>query len=87
MVLFHPFVLVALVIGMSLMLIAPLPLFALKFKSFGWKGNEVRYTFLLLSIGLIPFLQVWAIPLIVFLYLILSVAEALFKKQHHEIQS
>jgi CDP-diacylglycerol--serine O-phosphatidyltransferase len=87
MVLFNPFVLVAFVIGMSLMLIAPLPLFALKFKSFGWKGNEVRYTFLLLSIGLIPFLQVWAIPLIVFLYLILSASEALFKKQHHEIQS
>jgi hypothetical protein len=36
---------------------------------------------------LIPFLHVWSIPLIVFLYLILSVAEALFKKQHHEIQS
>lgn len=86
-VLFNPFVLVAFVIGMSMMLIAPLPLFALKFKTFGWKGNEIRYSFLALSVVMIPVLMVWAIPLIVFLYLILSVAEALFKKQHHEIQS
>ncbi len=33
----------------SILLVCELPLFALKFKHFGWRGNEVRYVFLLSS--------------------------------------
>ncbi|MDX1905269.1 MAG: CDP-diacylglycerol--serine O-phosphatidyltransferase [Thermonemataceae bacterium] len=57
---------------MSYLLVAELPLFALKFKDFSWKNNQIKYIFLILSLILIIFLQFWAIPLIIFLYIGLS---------------
>jgi CDP-diacylglycerol---serine O-phosphatidyltransferase len=57
---------------MSYLLVAELPLFALKFKSFGWKGNEVRYLFLLLSVVLLLGLGILAVPLIIAFYVVLS---------------
>ena len=80
--------LVGLIILMSLLLVAELPLFALKFKHFKWKGNEIRFIFLLTSGILIAFLLAWSIPLIVFLHLILSVIDnKKSKKATDEIQS
>ncbi|WP_340203160.1 CDP-alcohol phosphatidyltransferase family protein [Ascidiimonas sp. W6] len=52
---------------------APIKLFALKFKNSSFKDNAVRYTFLLLSIVLLVVLQFAAIPLIIILYILLSV--------------
>jgi CDP-diacylglycerol--serine O-phosphatidyltransferase len=52
---------------------APVKLFALKFKNTLFKDNAVRYTFLLFSIVLLVLLQFAAIPLIIILYLLLSV--------------
>lgn len=72
---FHPLFMVILILIMSLLLISELPLFSLKFKSFGIRENVIRYTFLLISLILIIAVQVWAISLIVFLYLILSVVQ------------
>lgn len=72
---FHPLFVVILIIIMSLLLISEIPLFSLKFKSFGIRENLIRYTFLLISLILIIAFQVWAIALIVFLYLILSVIQ------------
>ena len=65
--------LLSLVVLFSILLVAEVPLFALKFTSFGWKGNQIRYIFLLLSLTLILLLWVWAIPIIVILYILLSV--------------
>jgi CDP-diacylglycerol---serine O-phosphatidyltransferase len=70
--LIQPAVLIPIILIMSLMLIAELPLFALKFKSFKWKGNEIRYTFLISCGILIPVLRIWSIPIIVILYLLFS---------------
>ena len=47
-------------------------LFALKFKNYAFKGNEVRYIFLILSVIMIIILQFAAIPVIIFMYLGLS---------------
>jgi CDP-diacylglycerol---serine O-phosphatidyltransferase len=58
---------------MSFLLVAELPLLAMKFKSFGWRGNEVRYSFLLVAGGLLLGLGVLAVPLIMALYVGLSV--------------
>lgn len=69
----QPWVLIVIIVVMSLMLVAELPLFALKFKSFGWKGNEIRYVFLITSVILIPILLFWSVPIIILLYLLLSV--------------
>ena len=37
----------------SYLLISEIPMFALKFKTWGWKGNEVKYIFLLTCIPLL----------------------------------
>ncbi len=68
----NPWVLLGLTIIMSLLMVAELPLFAMKFKNFGWMDNKMRYSFLILSLSLLLFLQFIAIPFIVFLYIILS---------------
>lgn len=85
---FNPYFLIGLIVLMSLLLVAEIPLFALKFKHFKWKGNEIRFIFLLTSVILIATLLVWSIPLIVFLQLILSIVDNKYsKKQVNEIQS
>lgn len=65
--------LLSFVVLFSLLLVAEIPLFALKFTSFNWKGNQLRYSFLAASLILIIALWVWAIPVIVILYIVLSV--------------
>ncbi|HLW30401.1 MAG TPA: CDP-alcohol phosphatidyltransferase family protein [Brumimicrobium sp.] len=65
--------LLSLVALFSILLVAEIPLFALKFTSFSWKKNKIRYVFLLISLLAIVLLWVWAIPVIVALYLLLSI--------------
>jgi len=69
------------ILVISVLMVSPLPMFALKFKQYGWKGNEIRYAFLLISLGLIPLFGVWSFSLIVFLYLLFSIIQNTFSKQ------
>jgi CDP-diacylglycerol---serine O-phosphatidyltransferase len=57
---------------MSYLLVAELPLFALKFKNFTWKDNQIKYIFLILSVILLILLKFVAVPIIIFLYVGLS---------------
>ncbi|GGM80885.1 CDP-diacylglycerol--serine O-phosphatidyltransferase [Dyadobacter beijingensis] len=66
---------------MSYALVMELPLIALKFKSFGWKGNEARFVFLGISILLLVTLKILAIPAILIIYVLLSLADNLRKKR------
>ena len=85
---YQPAVIIPIIIVMSLLLVSEIPLFALKFKTFGWKKNKIRYIFLITCLILIPTLLVWSIPIIVLLYIVLSVIENIFfKKKQHEIKS
>lgn len=70
--------LLGLTILMSYLLVAELPLFAFKFKNFGWADNKIRYSFLIASIIMILLFQFIAIPFIIFLYVILSVMNTVF---------
>lgn len=65
--------LIAYTLIMSYLLISEIPLFALKFKNFSWVTNQIKYIFLILSVILLVALQFVGIPLIIFLYIILSV--------------
>lgn len=86
--LIQPVVLIPIIVVMSLLLVAELPLFALKFKSFNWKGNEIRYIFLISCGILISTLLIWSVPIIVLLYLLLSFIQHILRKNRaHEIQS
>ena len=55
------------------MLNAEIPLFSLKMKSYGFKENAVKYSFLIISIVMLVLLQFIAIPLIIVIYVLLSV--------------
>jgi CDP-diacylglycerol--serine O-phosphatidyltransferase len=52
---------------------AELPLFALKFKTWGFKENVVRYLFILFCVALIVALNIYAIPIIILMYVLVSV--------------
>jgi CDP-diacylglycerol--serine O-phosphatidyltransferase len=77
----QPIVLIPIIVIMSLLLISELPLFALKFKTFKWQGNEIRYVFLISCGILIPTLLFWSIPIIIILYLKLSFINNLLRKK------
>ena len=55
------------------LLVSEIPMFALKFKTWGWKGNEVKYIFLLSCIPLLYLLGTLGIAAIIAWYVVLSV--------------
>lgn len=55
------------------LLIAEIPMFALKFKHWGWKGNEIKYIFVLSCIPLLLLLGVSGFAAIIAWYVALSV--------------
>lgn len=63
-----------------ILLNAEIPLFALKFKTWDFKSNAVRYVFLILCVILLVLLKFLAIPLIILLYILLS----LFNHRGHK---
>jgi CDP-diacylglycerol---serine O-phosphatidyltransferase len=77
----HFNVLVIYCIVMSYLLVAELPLFALKFKNFGWADNQIKYIFLILSVILLIMLKFVAIPVIIFLYILLSVFQNMMEQK------
>jgi len=64
-------------IGLTLfscyMLNAEIPLFSLKMKTYGFKENMLKYSFLIISIAMLILLKFVAIPLIIVIYVLLSV--------------
>lgn len=71
---------------LSLLMVSDIPLLAMKFKSFGWNGNEVRFVFLIISVVLLIILRPLAIPIILSLYVLISIVNNLFLKKD-EVQS
>jgi len=55
----------------SYLLVSEIPMFALKFKTWGWKGNEIKYIFLLTCIPML-FLGIFGLAAIIAWYVILS---------------
>jgi len=77
----NPFFWIGITFISSFLLIAPIPLFALKFKNFSWIDNKVQYIFLALSIVLLIIFRFTGIPLIIILYIILSIINNLISKK------
>jgi CDP-diacylglycerol---serine O-phosphatidyltransferase len=55
------------------LLVAELPLIALKFKSFSWAKNRFQYLLIVLSVASVVLFKTAGIPLVIILYIILSV--------------
>jgi CDP-diacylglycerol--serine O-phosphatidyltransferase len=71
-IILNPYFLVGLTLLMSYLLVAEIPLFALKFTSYAFSRNRPKYIFLFLSLVLLFTLQFIAIPFIIALYILIS---------------
>lgn len=69
----NPIILIILTLGFSFLLISEIPLFSLKFKALSLNPNIHRYLLLLISLILIIFFKFAAIPMIIVIYIILSI--------------
>ena len=69
----HAYVFILILIAVTCwLLVAEIPMFALKFKQWGWKGNEVRYLFILSCIPILLIFGISGFALIIAWYVILS---------------
>lgn len=76
--LYQTWVLIGITIIFSFLLVSRIEIFALKFKNFNWADNKIRFTFLILSVLLLASLQLVGIPLIIILYIMLSLGDKAF---------
>lgn len=67
----------------SWMLVAELPLIALKFKHFKWKGNEPRFILILSSIAIFALFGISGFAIVVLLYLLISIID--HRIHRHEV--
>lgn len=65
----------------SYLLVSEIPMFALKFKSWGWKGNETKYIFLMTCIPLLLSLGVSGLAAVIAWYVILSLVDNSHRKK------
>lgn len=71
--LIQPWFLYGITVLLCWLMIAEIPMLALKFKNFGWAGNEIKYIFAFISVVLLVVLKEAAPALIIVLYTALSV--------------
>lgn len=76
----NPWFLIGVTVLMSILLISEIPLFALKVKGFGWTENKLRYIFLAIALVLLVLLKFIALPLVIVLYVVMSVGNNVMKK-------
>lgn len=75
------YLLLGLVILLSYLLVAEIPLMALKFKNFKWADNKLKFILIIIAAPLLAILQIGAIPIIIITYIILSLIENRINKQ------
>jgi CDP-diacylglycerol--serine O-phosphatidyltransferase len=74
-----PYIVILLMLLFCFLLVCNLPMFSLKFKNYGWKGNEFPYILLVGAVILLIFLQLNAFAWIIALYILLSVIKKIIK--------
>jgi CDP-diacylglycerol--serine O-phosphatidyltransferase len=70
--------LVVLTLILSYLMNAEIPLFSLKFKDYSWKNNKVKFIFIIITLMLVITFQFIAIPLVILMYILLSLIENKF---------
>jgi len=66
-------IILAMVLFCSYLLVSEVPMFALKFKTWGWQGNEIKYVFLLTCIPLLILMGISGLAAIIAWYVLLSI--------------
>jgi CDP-diacylglycerol--serine O-phosphatidyltransferase len=77
----HPIIITMSVLLFSYLLVSEIPLFALKFSSFGWKKNSLRYIFLLISLALVAIFKIPGFSGVIILYILLSIFKNLIPER------
>ncbi len=76
---------VPLIIGLMLlscwMLVSEIPMFALKFKHWGWRGNEVKYVFAATALFMLLAFSVAGIALVVAWYVLVSLFLMIYERK------
>jgi CDP-diacylglycerol---serine O-phosphatidyltransferase len=72
--------LIILTVAFSYLLVAEIPMFALKVKNLAWKDNQIQYIFLIVTVALLAVFQLNAFAPIIGWYILLSVITAIFKR-------
>ena len=63
------------------LLVSEIPMFALKFKTWAWKGNDVKYIFLITCVPILLLMGISGLAAIIAWYVILSVFTNMQKKK------
>lgn len=74
-------VLYILAVVFSYLLVSEIPMFSLKFKSKGWRGNELPYIFLIASVVMLLTLQLAAFAVSILTYLVLVGVDNIFLRK------
>ncbi len=70
------------VLALSYLLISEIPMFSLKFKSFTWKGNEIKFIFAGIALVLLFLTREASFSIVILLYVLFSVFQYLTKRSH-----
>lgn len=68
-----PWMVLVLVVIFSALMVSEIPMFSLKFKNFGWKGNEHRFVLMLISVVALIWLGFGALAVIIPVYVLYSI--------------
>lgn len=79
---FNSYFLIGVSVVLTYLMNAELPLLSLKFKNYGFKENLFKYLLIIGSIVLIVTLKYVAVPLIIVIYILLSIINNLLTKKH-----
>lgn len=72
------FALAGITVIFSFLLVAPVELFALKFKTFSWSDNRLKFTFVAFSVLLLAVWQLAALPFVILTYVAVSLLKNWF---------
>lgn len=70
--------LVVITVVFSFLLVAPVELFALKFKSYSWGDNKLKFTFIAFAVLILAVWQLAALPFVILTYVAVSLLKRLF---------
>ncbi len=73
--LLNPYILSILIVVMCSLLVAEVPMMSLKFKNRDFNANIFRYLLLLFSAILILFFKFAAVPVVIFIYIVMSIIQ------------
>lgn len=76
----EPWLVVSASVFFSVLMVSEVPMMALKFKNLLWSSNQFRYIFILLSVVLTVFFFFEAVPIILLLYVLISLIQTIGKK-------